>query len=143
MTVIDASRKLLEFFSNQDAYLVHKDLKKALILSEDEKLDGDIVLLALKNFQAQGLVEPLLFQEKNKNPEPYAYVLVKPLAEYSQTVELSFGTISAITQIVNGVCDEMGIDQDKVNPLSIEEKDIQNLIGLIEALKRQADLGNE
>lgn len=134
MTIIDVSRKLLSFFAENDVFKIKDDFSTIVPITLDEETDKGIVMLALDGFVKQDIVRPLY--SKPNNP-PYAFVLSKPLAEYSQTIEISYPVISALTKTVNDFCDALDLKKGKVNPLSVNENDIESLTIIIDTLKNQ------
>lgn len=141
MTVIDATRNLLKFFSENDVFKIKEDLKKVVTITLDETLDLDIVLLALTELAERGIVKPLvLFGQKTFLP--YGYVLTKPLVEYSQSLELCFENLSSIAETVNSFCDSLNLEKGRVNPLNVREEDIASLLIIIQTLQNQIQ-GNE
>lgn len=137
MTIIDATRNLINYFTENDIYNPQEDFIKVVTISESEDLDQAIVLKALESLEEEGLVSELT----KEDGETLAYVLKKPLVEYSQSLELNFNTIQSLANIVNAFCDDLGIQKGKINPLNITEGDIINLLVIIETLKQQ--IGNE
>lgn len=121
MTIDDAKLPLLTFFSKSDIFDIDKDFK-ANFFSLDPKVDREIVILALKEFEKQGIAQPFNAEGSRM------WVLTKPLAQYSQMVEIKYITITAIVKLINDLCEKMKDDEHKVDPLAITEKDIQNLI---------------
>ncbi len=141
MTILDCSRNLFDFFKTSDIFDLDKDFKKVVLITLDDIVDRAIVRQALKSFEEQGLVVPLVTENQAGNLASH-WVLVKPLVEYSQNVELSYPTISAIASTINEICDELNVEKDRVNPLQIVETDLQNLVLLI-AKMRQEEKVNE
>jgi len=135
MNILEASRNLIRFFSENDVFTFKTDLTKVTTISLDEKLDLDIILLALEDLVEAGIVKPV--KRYPVEVYPYAYVLTKPLAEYSQTVELSFPVVEALTNTINSFCDELKLEKGRVNPLKITEEDIANLIQIVGLLRNE------
>lgn len=141
MTVSQVTRNLFNFFAKNDLFFLEKDfLSVSVPTGNDKEIDKQIIIHALKSFEAQGLVAPLKeHADQVDETPPVAWVLVKPLEEYSQNVEITFPTITAIAKIVNDFCEEHEIAQDKVDPLSITEQDLQNLILVYSNLKNSVE----
>lgn len=121
MTIDEAKLPLFTFFSKSEVFNLEEDFKKIIEITFSEKLDKEILKEALKSFEEQKIVTRINIEKKD------FWVLNKSLEQYSQTVELHYTTLAAITNIVNVFCEMNNTPEHKVNPLAITEKDIQNL----------------
>jgi hypothetical protein len=124
----EVKRKLFDYFTKNDVIHIEKHFKDVFILSEDADLEKALIEEALKEFQDKDLV----IRVKGHGVD--AWVLKRPLSEYSQTIELNFNVINAIAQTINGFCDELNIQDGKIDPLNIRERDIENLVLIIHNL---------
>lgn len=114
---------LLEFFQENAVFDMEADFIKVVKLPSNEKVEQAIVLAGLDRLAGEKIIVKL---------KEGLYVLEKPLVKYSQVLELSYPLIAAITETVNAVCQEMKDEQSLVDPLSIKEGDIANLIHIID-----------
>jgi len=139
MTIFEAQSILLDYFSKKgnDHFSFDKNFKDLQIITgNDIEDDHSIVELALMEFCKSNILI--------KYPERNFWVLTKPLQLYSQNVELSSQTCSAIADIVNGECEKLGEERWLVDPLNIKENDVQKLIIIIDNLiKMASELGEK
>lgn len=138
MTVNDAKIELFKYFSNNELLNLDEDFSKVILVSLEPEIDKEIVAAGLKEFESQGLIVSLNVKTQEGVP-PRVWVLVKPLIQYSQTIELKYQTLAAISEIINGFCDIAGDDHNKVDPLNVTEHDIQNLVVLYHTKNQQVD----
>ena len=129
MTVNDAQIALFTYFSENEIFDIDLHFNQVILVSLDPPIDKEIVVLALKQYEEQGLVSKLPLEGKR------VWVLTKPLSQYSQTIELHYSTLEALVKLINNFCEESGDDQNIVNPLQVDEKAIQNVIVLAAGLK--------
>ncbi len=123
MNIQSAKNLLFDYFKNHDTFNLNDDFNKIVIVTETPEMDKGIVLLALKEYQSQGLLSSLY----SKETSCWAFVLNRPLEQYSQTVQLNYNTIKELTNFINEYCGED--DKDSlVDSFNITEKDIQTLI---------------
>jgi hypothetical protein len=133
MTLLDIRRELFTFFSKNDTFDLDKDLGKIFPLSEDKDLELALIKAGFAEFEEKEIVVKLIYDDK------VVWALSKPLIEYSQTIELSFATVAALTDTINNICNQEGYDKGKVDPLNIKEIDIQNAILLINNFQQKGN----
>jgi hypothetical protein len=121
MTLSDTEFALFSFFAKNETFVM-EDFDKVITISIDRERDMAVVLAALENLEKQELIKKLT------NGKKTWWVLTKPFASYSQKVELTAGTIYFLADFINGICESTKDEKNKVDPLSIKEKDIQNLL---------------
>ncbi len=126
MTVDDLKMPLFTFFSKNEIFSLDTNYKEVVPFSlEDAEVNKAVTVLALKEFENQGWITELPLSGAKKSERKW--ILNKDLTKYGQTVELHFATITAIVKIINDFCEKSGDEQNKVDPLLITEKNIQDL----------------
>jgi hypothetical protein len=88
----------------------------------NRKEEVSAIKCGLEELKAMNLVSSSEVEGKE------VWVLKKGFNSIAQTVEMTPETCLSMSQIVNGFCDMLGNDKDRVDPSTIEEKDIKNLI---------------
>ena len=122
MTSLEAGNLLFEWYSNKDVFEIEKDFKQIVPVSEDEEKDKAAMIASLDDFTEKQLVNKVKLNDKD------FWVLSKPYSAYSQNVELSVHTATALAGIINTFCDLLENPTDKCDPTAITEKEIQNLL---------------
>lgn len=132
MTVNSAQQVLFEYFLTEDLFNL-SDVRK-VFLSFNEKVDKEIVKISLRGMEELGLVKYFSLDD-----EEY-WILVKPLQCYEQNVTLSAITASTLSRVINKHCEEYNDDSNICNPISIVDRDIQNILKLIIEEKNEQSL---
>jgi hypothetical protein len=130
MTVFSASALLWEWFQKNDTFSF-KDTKQIVPLTENEGVDNGILRLALDNFTKNEMMKAFKVDD-----EEY-WVLNKPWATFEQTVTIGPGTAHVISQVINEACEQFKDERDVCDPLHITEKDVQNLLQIINMYSRE------
>lgn len=128
MTIWDASIKLYAWFAERDSFCLELDEKKFFEGAKRKKLERKEELAAIKcaleELKALDMV-------KNSTVEEHEiWILKKSFDSLPQTVSLSPETCLSISVVVNAFCEMLENTADKVDPKSVEEKDIKNLLFL-------------
>lgn len=121
MTVYEAELKLFNYFSKKDSFSFAENFSEVIPISENEALDKAVIQLALNQY---------IYHDLLKQLGDY-YILLKPLNQISQNVSLSFNTISSIVNIIETYAESHNVKGLSANPLSIQEKDIQTILGIL------------
>ena len=125
MTLNDVKADLFAFFGTHDTFSMNDNFDDLYILSENKGLDQGLLKKALKEYEEQKIVSAIEYDNVK------TWVLEKPLQKYSQTIELTYPTLASLTKLINDYCAQTKNNEAKVNPLAVEEKDIQSLIVLV------------
>ena len=132
MTIIEASLKLYEWFSEKDSFSLESDFKK---FSPEEEADVDKTLqrkaavnCALLEYEEMGLIKS---SEVNKKK---IWTLKKSFDSFDQTLKISPDTCLSVAQILNGVNNIIDIGMDECDPKNLTEKDIKHLIMICSTL---------
>lgn len=122
MNIIECYQLLNEYFKNRSCFNIKKNRKEVLLVSDDEASENAALICALKEMEKANFLRSC-----SVDGEDY-WVLVKPLETFSQTIEINGLVASAMASIINNICKELDSEADRCDPLSVQEKDIKNLI---------------
>ena len=127
MTILEAKGLLFAFFTKKHSFHLDIDYKDIVPVTLDENLDKLVLASALEDLIKNEIVRHIGDH----------YVLVQPLDHYPQTISLSKLTTGALCEIMAYCSEQLKNDSLLVNPFSVSEQDIQNLIVLLQnALKK-------
>ena len=124
MTVIDATGKLFEWFSEHDSFELEKDFMKIMEVVESPERDKAAFLAALESLGQNEFIKMVEYKEVKR------WVLVKKYDAFEQTVSVGPETSKGIAVVLNTFCDVLGDQTDYCDVTNIVEKDIRNLVGL-------------
>ena len=133
MTGLDASASLFKFFASNDFFETGQHFKDVILISENRDLEEACLDIGLNELSELGVISKVT--KKNKD----YWILKKPLAHYDQKVDLSAGTALTVAQVLNEICDNIGNTEDKCDPLSINEGDINNLVTIASKFFEKSD----
>jgi len=134
MTLNEVKADLFNYFTNNDMFTMDdkEDFGKICVLSLNPPLDKQLIRASLKEFEKEGIVTDVNYPDELNDKEIHeCWVLNKPIEQYNQSVNLTHATISAVTKIINQYCSQTNNPQSMVDPLSVQEKDIQSLVLII------------
>ena len=126
MTILEAKSLLFGFFSANHTFAIDGDIKKLVPISITEELDRAIFHAALDDMEKAEIVRLLLVEDHK------VWVLNQPLDNYNQTIVLTKVTCGAIVSLLNAFAEQLKSDELLVDPLNVREKDIQNLLILLQ-----------
>ena len=129
MTILEASIKLFDWFKTNNSFSID-DAENLIALGIETKEQIAAAIISLDRLEKLEIIKGTEAVIKNKVNK--IYVLEKPVQNFSQTVSISGMTASGISRCINLFCEEIKDDTDLCNPLSITEKDISNLVLLVE-----------
>ena len=137
MTLTDIKTDLFNFFGSHDSFSIEENFDQLselnIIISKEEKpLMKALIVKALESFEEQKIVVKIDILGKKQ-----IWILDKPLAQYSQTLELSAPVLLLITKLINDYCDQVKNQEAKVDPLNIQERDINSLLLIINQLLKE------
>ena len=124
MTVLDATNKLFDWFSDNDSFCLIEDWTSLIIISEHKERDETAVKLALSNLEETGLIKSL----DTKNKEKKYWILCKPFDQWEQSVSLTGPTSRGVSEVLNLFCDMIEDQSDRCDSSAISEKDIRNIL---------------
>tara|TARA_Y100001938_G_scaffold9468_1_gene11713 strand:+ start:3323 stop:3736 length:414 start_codon:yes stop_codon:yes gene_type:complete len=118
MTVLDASNKLFDWFSDNDSFCVEEDFQKLILISESKERDISAIKLALEQLSSAELIK------RNENH----WILARPFEKWEQSVTVNPPVADLIAKTVNDFCDVIDDQTDRCEASSIGEKDIRNVL---------------
>ena len=124
MTVVDATGRLFEWFSEHDSFELEKDFMKIMDVVESPERDKSAFLAALATFEQSDFVKVAEYKGVKR------WVLVKKYDAFDQSVTVGPETSRGVAVILNTFCDVLGDRADYCDVTNIVEKDIRNLVGL-------------
>lgn len=128
MTIVDSNITLLQWFSKNDTFSLKTDFKNLFLPIENSDIIQKIAVKSLEDFERKEIVTRL---------DNETWVLNKPLAQYTQSVEIPAPMNLAIAEIINQCCEELEETENICNPLEITARDIANLLIIIENLREK------
>lgn len=134
MTTLEASLKLIDWFSENDYFNFPKDLNKLLVIHENEN-DKFPVLAALKN-----LTEESILASMDNSSEEKIYFLNRKFEQMEQEIKIN-GTLACnIADRINWFCQEVIKDESEIcDPKEIKSKDLWNILHVLDFLKKTVD----
>lgn len=130
MTISDASIKLYQWFFENDSFC-EANFIRLLSISESPESERASVLAALEEFEKNGVVKRVNFKENDY------WILTKKFSAYEQNLSISPKTAFIIAEIINSYCDLIKNESEKCNPSSISEKDIKNLLIILDEMREK------
>ena len=124
MTIIEASSRLYQWFSENDSFSLDKDFIKIITITEEPNRDKVAFKCALKRLDEMGMIK----SEFSPDDHLEYWVLNKAFLTFEQNVTVSPELAITVSDIINKFCEVTGNQIDVCDPSSIEEKDIKNLI---------------
>lgn len=122
MNILEASNKLLNWFSKNNSFNVTGDFLKLVLISDTPETDKAALTCALKELERLDLL-----RSAEIAGELY-YILIKPFSQFSQNVTISGKTAETISTIINTYCENVKDSENTCDKKSITERDIGNLI---------------
>lgn len=126
MSILEMQGKLYTWLMTNEIFVLADNFKDVVLISENKDKDTAVLLLALEEFETMGLLKSITV-----NNLKY-WVLKKPLNAFNQTIEITPVTAQAVAALVNQFCDETDNDRELCNPAEIRERDVQNLILILQ-----------
>lgn len=139
MNLTDIKINLFNYFSTHDELIWPDDKLKIITISETPELHYAAVLAALESFEAGGYVKKLEYREGKI--QKLAFILEKPLKNYSQTITLSGELCAYVANLINNLHNLNKIpgqnDENVSNALAISELEISALVSVVENFIKQ------
>jgi len=120
MTVLEASNKLVNFFTKND-YFQPEEHFKSICLISDTDADKACIDAALGSLEKAEVVVKKVFDDKTY------WILIKPISLHSQDVQISVLLGAEISETLS---EKLG-EEANCNPLKITEMDILSLLLLV------------
>lgn len=138
MTTLEASLKLIDWFSENDYFNFPKDLNKLLVIHENEN-DKFPVIAALKNL----LEENIVAIEEDLNGDKI-YFLNRKFEQMEQEIKINGALACNIADRINWFCQEIIKDESEIcNPKEIKSRDLWNILHVLDFLKKSVDSKQE
>ena len=138
MTTLEASLKLIDWFSENDYFNFPKDLNKLLVIHENEN-DKFPVIAALKNL----LEENIVAIEEDLNGDKI-YFLNRKFEQMEQEIKINGALACNIADRINWFCQEVIKDESEIcNPKEIKSRDLWNILHVLDFLKKSVDSKQE
>ena len=131
MTVIEATMKLVDWFQKNHTFSLNKNFKDIIVISEDEDADLAAILSGLKKLERLNM----LSQERINGND--IFVLEKPMESVDQTITITAPVSKRIAEIINEVVKDEDANEDFCDFTNLKERDIKNLIFIIDNLSRK------
>ena len=122
MTVLEASERLFEWFSENDYFVLSEDFARVNPISDSVEKDKAVFVLALADLVSNDLVS------SGELENEICWILKKPFSSFEQSVALNPATALSIAHLINGFCEVVGDNLDYCDASNITEKDINNVI---------------
>jgi hypothetical protein len=120
MTVLEASNKLFEWFSENQKFNFDEDMEN--LMPNAQKGDKAAIKCALEEFDKLDIVKGTEIKSD------YYWVLNKNFESFGQDVKISPKTAMMISQLLNSFCEVLNVKDDESDPKEISEHDINNLL---------------
>lgn len=131
MTVQDASNDLFNWFESHDDFEIGRDLKKIVPIIEDKESTTIAFKIALEKLEEMNLLASKEYADKKY------YILEKAMDSFQQSVEVGPHTAKFIASEINEFCDLIEDQQDTCQITAIGEKDLRNLIHMVQFYKQR------
>ena len=131
MTVLDAANLLYEWFGTNDSFEMNRDLKKVIPIIDNEEETISAFKLALLDLENNTMISSQEWGDKKY------YILNKPYEAYNQNIEVTAFTSKWLSGEINEFCGLIEDKTDLCTASSISDKDIRNLIHIIQFYKQK------
>lgn len=120
--------KLIEWFQQNHSFCINKNFKEVVFISEDEDADIAAFMCALRKLEKLNMLSQ---ETVNGN---VIYTLERPMESVDQNISISAPVAKSIALIINKVVERENIKEDFCDFTNLREKDIKNLIHIIDSL---------
>ena len=128
MNGLESTNLLFKWFSENSCFLLERDFKEIVPISENEDEDRAVIIFGLNDLQEKNLIS-----KSEYNGKEY-WVLNKPFEAYPQDVTINAPVALGVQAIINSFCDVLENQEDKCDASNVTEKDIQNIIYICNTL---------
>ena len=125
MTVLEASGSIYEWYQQHDSFVLEDNLKDVAPNSSSIEKDNAALWCALLDFEKMEMVNSCEIDGRRY------WILRKGFDSFEQTVVITPMVAVTIAGMVNTYCDSLEVDSEKADPANIEEKDIKNLLFIL------------
>jgi hypothetical protein len=140
MTLLSIKTQLLSHFLENDTFQ-EGDFVKIKVAKNLEKFKNDLIRKSLKDLEDSKIVKSLVADAPTNEADVKfdAWILELPLAAHGQQIYVSLPLAGAISETINTFMEANKLDAEKSNPLSLSERDIAVLLGIINELLEGQD----
>jgi hypothetical protein len=129
MTVLTASAKLYEWFTENDSFCLDYDFNKVFQENQDKKdRESACVVNALEQF------DEMQFTSSAEVGGKKVWTLKKPLNAFPQTLDLTPDTCLQMSHVINGFCEYIQDDSSLCDPMNISEQNVVTLLTICATL---------
>ena|ERR1700733_13206358 len=131
MTILEAKSLFYSYFSKNHSFSLEKNFTDIIRITDNRDLDNVTLTLALEDLvKTEVLRFALVLNEKGDSER--TWILSQPLDACPQTVVLNHATVTAIVELLILASEQLKTDSVLPDPLNIREKDIQNILILLQ-----------
>lgn len=134
MTIQEASGKLYNWFYTHDSFCLDKDFGSIIPISDLPDRDKAALAIALKKLESSAMLACDEREGQDKKNHDY-YVLERSFDSWQQSIDLGPTTARYIANELNLFCDLIEDKTDWCDVTSVGEKDVRNLIHIINYYK--------
>jgi hypothetical protein len=128
-TIVEYVVLLLNYFENNSIFELSNYRQLLGITDKDPDQEKTMVLLALQELEKNDVIRSLV------NKKNQIWALFKPLSSVNQNLDIGYSLASKIAETINYYCHEFKTMTDFCDPKNIKEKDILNLLVVINYLR--------
>ncbi len=128
MTILTASAKLYEWFTENDSFCLEYDFNKLFQEDQDKDRESACVINALEQFNE------MQFTSSAEVGGRKVWTLRRPLNSLPQTVELGPDACLQISHVINGFSEYIGDDSSMCDPANISEVNVLTLVTICATL---------
>jgi hypothetical protein len=128
-TIVEYVVLLLNYFENNSIFELSNYRELIGITDKDPDQEKTMVLLALQELEKNDIVRSLV------NKKNQIWALFKPLSSVNQNLDIGYSLAAKIAETINHYCYEFKTTTDFCDPKNIKEKDILNLLVVINYLR--------
>ena len=135
MTILTASSKLYEWFTENDSFCPEYDFNKVFQEGQEKDREMACVLNALEQFDVMEFTSSSAVN--NVDCLRRVWTLKKPLNAFPQTLELSPDTCLQTAHVINGFCEYIGDEASLCDPTVVSERNILTLLTICATLIKE------
>ena len=124
MTLLDIKNQLYSYLLTHDSIEIKQFILDNNIIDEDISFFESCLELALDEFVESKILK------KASNDTLIKWILTQPINSYSQDITLSSAMCIFISEVLNGLADDLGDKSLACDASKIKENDIKILVGV-------------
>jgi hypothetical protein len=131
-TIVDYIIIFLNYFEKKSIFKIENYRDLLGVTENDLDEEKAMILLALQEMEKNSIIRQISTNKKNQ-----IWALYKPLSNVNQQIEISYSTANKIAETINHFCELFKTQTDFCDPKMIQEKDLRNLLIIINFLKNK------